>query len=38
MEEEECELPPQTHEDDIELKEFQWIAILVRIKLLPDND
>lgn len=39
MEEEECELPPQTHEDDIELKEWEFVRrILVRIKLLPDND
>ena len=39
MEEEECELPPQTHEDDIELKEGEFVRrILVRIKLLPDND
>ena len=39
MEEEECELPSQTHEGDLELEEGQFVRkILVRIKLLPDND
>ena len=39
MEEEECELPSQTHEDDLDLEEGQIVRkILVRIKLLPDND
>ena len=39
MEEEECELPSQTPEDDLDLEEGQIVRkILVRIKLLPDND
>ena len=33
------ELPPQTHIDDMELPEGSLVKqIMVRIKLLPDND
>ena len=39
LEEEECDLPFASHEDDIHLEEGQFIRrILVTIKLLPDND
>ena len=39
LEEEECDLPFASHEDDIHLEEGQFIRrILVPIKLLPDND
>lgn len=39
LEEEECDLPFASHEDDIHLEEGQFVRrILVTIKLLPDND
>ncbi len=39
LEEEECDLPFSSHEDDIVLEEGQFIRrISVTIKLLPDND
>lgn len=37
--EEEGDLPPQSHAEDIELPEGGFVRqIMVRIKLLPDND
>ena len=39
MEEEECDIPAQTHELDIELEEGSFVKqIRVTVKLLPDND
>lgn len=39
LEEEECNMPSQTSVEHIELKEGELVRqIMVRIKLLPDND
>lgn len=39
MEEEDCSLPSQTALEHIELKEGETVRqIMVRVKLLPDND
>lgn len=38
-EEEECDIPAASGHDELELKEGEFVRnIMVRIKLLPDND
>ncbi len=39
FEEEDCDIPPASSESELELKEGEFVRnIMVRIKLLPDND
>ena len=39
LEEEECDLPAQSHELDMDLGEGSFVKqIMVTVKLLPDND